>query len=87
VNLGEALTIAVVEENPVLQAGPQGIIADLAWSLDLKEQAAGLVGASDQALKKGRLLRIELIVGTKPLQDMLAKLFECGQGNNWSFHE
>jgi hypothetical protein len=61
VDLGETLAVAVIGENAVLLAGPDGVVAHLAGSLHLEEQAAHLVRARAQALEKGRLLRGQLV--------------------------
>src|SRR4051794_6047621 len=64
--LREALAVGVVEQDPPLLAGPDGVGADHARPLDLEEKAAGPAGLGDQRLVQRRLFRVELVV---PAQD------------------
>src|SRR5260370_37465618 len=83
--LGDALAAAVVEEDTVLLAGPDRVVAQQTRPLDLEEQAARPVAARDQTLLQGRLLGIEQVATAKDLVDVAAQFSQRRQTGDF-FH-
>jgi len=66
--LGEAFAGAVVEEDAILLAGPDGIGPELSRSACLEKQAARLVLTTDNCLIEGCQARLQAIVIAQDLQ-------------------
>lgn len=79
IRFGEAGAAGIVEENPLLAAGPDSLDVKLTWAEDLEEDATRLTPPGDDVLVQRGDLRIEPIVIAQHLEDVFAKVGQSRQ--------
>lgn len=77
-SFGDSVAGAVVEENAVFRACPDGVVFQETRALNLEEEPARFAPAGDDGLLQRSLRNIELVVTAKDEKNMAAKFIQGG---------
>ena len=86
-DLAEAFAGRVVQQNPILVPGPDGIVLEQPRSLDLQEKSARFAAPFDQVVRERRLGRIEMIAEAEDVVNVVEKQLEGGQALRFAHGE
>jgi hypothetical protein len=83
--LRNSFAIRVVKKDAIFLPGPNGVVLEKPWSLDVEEYAAGFAAPADHRFSKWSLVWLEVVGCAQFEMNVLFQFLQCWQTNNF-FH-